>query len=361
MLKNMLPFFKKSLIVLTWVVIIFSLLFAKHLEKSPQQEEKTLTIFTWSSVFSSSFIKEYEKQSGIKIVLDYYSSNEELLMKLKKTGSNGYDLIIPSDYAVPMLKKEGLLQEIDHSKLAFYNDINPLLLGHEYDPDNNYSIPLQWDICGFGINTDVFADYATTTFTWDHLFNPAVINYKIAMTNDPIEAFSLGSYYLFGKKSELSDQEALLVKQLLSQQKKHVEAYAVPRSDYILGSKNASLALSLSAYILRSQGYFPFMKFVVPEKSTTISIENVCIPKATTKNNAIYSFINFIYQKEHLAQSCNDFGVFPATQNAEELLKYKKEYQEIISKIKEPGYELFFCKHLMSEQKLRALWVQIKS
>ena len=361
MLKNLLPFFKKSLIVFTWVVIIFSLLFAKHLEKSPQQEEKTLTIFTWSSVFSNSFIKEFEKQTGIKIVLDYYSSNEELLMKLKKTGSNGYDLIIPSDYAVPMLKKEGLLQEIDHSKLAFYKDINPLLLGHEYDPDNNYSIPLQWDICGFGINTDVFADYATKTFTWDHLFNPAVIDYKIAMTNDPIEAFSLGSYYLFGKKSELSDQEALLVKQLLSQQKKHVEAYAVPRSDYILGSKNASLALSLSAYILRSQGYFPFMKFVVPEKSTTISIENVCIPKATTKSTAIYSFINFIYQKENLAQSCNDFGVFPATQSAEELLKYKKEYQEIISKIKEPGYELFFCKHLMSEQKLRALWVQIKS
>lgn len=361
MLNNILPFFKKSLIVFTWIVIIFSLLFAKHLEKSPQQEEKTLTIFTWSSVFSNSFIKEFEKQTGIKIVLDYYSSNEELLMKLKKTGSNGYDLIIPSDYAVPMLKKEGLLQEIDHSKLSFYKDINPLLLGHEYDPDNNYSIPLQWDICGFGINTDVFPNHAKQTFTWDHLFNPAVINYKIAMTNDPIEAFTLGSYYLFGKKTELSDHEALLVKQLLSQQKQHVEAYAVPRSDYILGSKNASLALSLSAYILRSQSYFPFMKFVVPEKCTTISIENVCIPKATTKNTAIYSFINFIYQKENLAQSCNDFGVFPATQSAEELLKYKKEYQEIISKIQEPGYQLFFCKHLMSEQKLRALWVQIKS
>lgn len=361
MLNNWSSFFKKTLIVFSWTVLIFSLLFSKHLEKSPQQQEKTLTIFTWSSVFSNSFIKEFEKETGIKVVLDYYSSNEELLMKLKKTGSNGYDLIIPSDYAVPMLKKEGLLQEIDRSKLNFYHDINPLLLGHEYDPDNSYSIPLQWDICGFGINTDVFSDYRTKTFTWDHLFNPSVIDYKIAMTNDPIEAFVIGSHYLFGKKTELSDQEAECVKQLLQQQKKHVEAYAVPRSDYILGSKNASLAVSLSAYILRSQGYFPFMKFVVPEKSTSISIENVCIPKATTKNSSIYAFINFIYKKENIAQSCNDFGVFPAIQTAEDLLKYKTEYQEIISKINEPGYELFFCKHLMSEEKLRALWVQIKS
>lgn len=361
MFKDMLPFLKKTLIVCSWVVIIFSLLFAKHLEKNPQQEAKTLTIFTWSSVFSNSFIKEFEKQTGIKVVLDYYSSNEELLMKLKKTGSNGYDLIIPSDYAVPMLKKEGLLQEIDHSKLQFYQDIHPLLLAHAYDPENKYSIPLQWDICGFGINTDVFDDHQDRRFTWSNLFDPTVINYKIAMTNDPVEAFAIGSHYLFGKKTDLSDQEILAVKNLLLQQKRHVEAYAVPRSDYILGSKNASLALSLSAYILRSQSYFPFMKFVVPEKSTAISIENVCIPKATTKNSAIYTFINFIYQKENLAQSCNDFGVFPATKSAEELLKYKKEYSEIMSKIQEPGYELFFYQHLISEEKLRALWVQIKS
>lgn len=361
MINVLLPFFRKSLIILLWVFAIFSVLFSKKIETKEEKNEKTLTIFTWSSVFPNQVIKNFEKKTGIRVKIDYYSSNEELLMKLKKVGSSGYDLIVPSDYAVPLLKKENLLQEIDHTRLNFINDLNSIVTHHDYDPNNTYSLPLQWDICGFGIDTEIFKNHHEMNFTWDHLFDPSMIDYKIAMTNDPVEAFSLASYYLFGKKSDLTKEEASKVKDLLLLQKKYVEAYAAPRSDYILGSKNASLALSLSAYILRSKSDFPFMKFVLPEKCAPISIENISIPKETTKHKQIYQFINYIYETEAMTQSCNDFGVFPATLSAKKDLKYAKEFEEIEAKINSSDYELFFCKHLISEKDLKALWIKIKS
>jgi len=352
---------RKVLVISIWIIAIFGLLLSTNLENKFKKDKNTLYIFTWSDVLSNDFLKEFEKETGINVKIDYYSSNEELIIKLKKIRNSGYDLVVPSDYAVPLLAREGLLKKIDKTKLEFYNQLNPKLLGFEYDPNNTYSIPYQWDIGGFGIDKDFFKEKSDLPFTWDNLFNENVIDYKIAMTNDPIEAFTLASYYLFGNKTELKDLEAKKVEELLKTQKKSVEAYAVPRSDYVLGSKNAALAFSLSAYILRSQEYFPFIKFVLPEKHTTISIENISIPAGNQNEENIYKFINFLYRKENISKACNDFGVFPSTLDSTDLLKYKEDFLEIQEKISDKNYELFFCKHLLSDQKLRELWVKIKS
>lgn len=351
---------KRFVIIVAWVGLIFSSLFwLAPLELST--EKKTLHIFSWSDTLSLDILKKFEQETGIKIHIDYYASNEEMIVKLKNLKTQSYDLIIPSDYAISMLREQDLLKPLNKSKLNFIKDINPILLGHEYDANNTYSLPLEWDIYGFGIDQDFFKDADNMTFSWDHLFNDEVINYKIAMTNDPIDAFGLAACYLFGKKDTLTPKEALLVKRLLIDQKKHVAAYAVPRADYVLGSKNASLALSLSAYVLRSKQDFPFMKFVVPKDKTFISIENVAIPKGSVNEDNVYTLLNFLYQPENLSTTCNFFELFPATLTATELCDTKEDALEISKQIQKPGYELFFSKHLMPEKNLRTLWIEIKS
>ena len=353
--------FRKCVIIFIWVGLIFSFLFLKNLPFQSTEPNKTLCIFTWSDVFPPETIDAFEQSTGIKVHIDYYSSNEEMLIKLKKVKSSGYDLIVPSDYAVSMLKQEQLLKPLQKEKLNFLSDLHPFLLNHSFDKNNTYSLPLQWDICGFGIDKELFHRHKYPSFTWNDLFIPQTHEYKIAMSNDPIEAFAIASHFLHGSKEELTEQEINEVKHLLIKQKKHVEAYAAPRADYILGSKNASLALSLSAYILRSKNDFPFMEFVLPEKSTTISIENVAIPVGGKNEEAVYTFLNFLYEPKHLSKACNAYGVFPSTKSATPYLKYQKEFLDILSKIHQNDYQLFFVKHLISEKKLRSLWVEIKA
>lgn len=348
-------------VIATWVVIIFSILYTTYTHTPKETDQKILNIFSWSDVIPQEVLEDFKAETGITVHVDYYSSNEELLIKLNNVKNSGYDLIIPSDYAVKILEKEGLLKPINKKQLNFLGDINPLLIGHDYDVNNTYSLPLQWDVYGFGIDTDVFNDSNPAPSTWDHLFKEELIHYKIAMTNDPVEAFCIASLYLFGKKEGLTKKEIQQVKHLLIEQKKHVEAYAVPRSDYVLGSKNAAVALTLSAYILRSQEYFNFIQFMIPKNQTFISIENISIPTSVRHESNAYEFLNFLYQPEHLSKACNSFGVFPATMSATPFLKNKKAFFEIQKEITDDSYELLFFKHLCPERELRLLWTEIKS
>ena len=58
----------------------------------------------------------FEKKTGIKVKKDFYASNEVLQAKLQ-AGGRGYDLVVPTGYAVAILAGANLLQPIDWSKL----------------------------------------------------------------------------------------------------------------------------------------------------------------------------------------------------------------------------------------------------
>ena len=216
MLRRSHPLFSKRLIILlAWgLLILGTLVWLTSLQES--QEKKALRIFSWSDTLSSDILKKFEEESGIKVHIDYYASNEELIVKLKNMTSQSYDLIIPSDYAIAMLIEQDLLQPLDKSQLTFLKDINPVLLGHDYDPSNTYSLPLEWDVYGFGIDQDIFKDSDKINFSWDHLFNDDIINYKVAMTNDPVDAIGLAACYLFGKKNLFRKKRFLPLKDSLS-------------------------------------------------------------------------------------------------------------------------------------------------
>ena len=71
--------------------------------------------------------QEFEKATGIKVQLDLYESNEEMIAKLQAGGLGQYDIIIPSDYIMPSLINLNLLTPLDHSKIP-----NLKNLGHKF-------------------------------------------------------------------------------------------------------------------------------------------------------------------------------------------------------------------------------------
>ena len=58
-------------------------------------EEKALNFYNWSDYVAKTTIPNFEKQTGIQVTQDFFSSNEELLAKLQ-AGGTGYDVIVPS-------------------------------------------------------------------------------------------------------------------------------------------------------------------------------------------------------------------------------------------------------------------------
>ncbi len=82
-----------------------------------------LFIYNWTDYTAPDMLKKFEKETGIKVTLDTYDSNETLLAKLK-AGGGGYDIAIASHNFVPIMIKEGLLHKVDAPKLKGYANIS---------------------------------------------------------------------------------------------------------------------------------------------------------------------------------------------------------------------------------------------
>ena len=75
-----------------------------------------LHYFTWSDYVGPEILAEFERREQAKVIVDVFSSNEELLAKLQ-SGATGYDVAVPSDFMVAIMRQEGLLAELDTTKI----------------------------------------------------------------------------------------------------------------------------------------------------------------------------------------------------------------------------------------------------
>ena len=142
-------FVTRITIFLLWLAIVGFILIIPRIRFV---EHNALSVFAWPGVFSEEQIKRFEQETGIKVYLSSYASNEELLVKLRATRGHGYDLVMPSDYAVKKLIDEGLLKKIDKQKLNFVQALNPVLMGHSFDPNNDYALPYVWELYLMGMS-----------------------------------------------------------------------------------------------------------------------------------------------------------------------------------------------------------------
>jgi len=347
-------------IICGWISLLAISLYSPKASAMWPSQEKTLYVFAWSDILSPEVISRFEQKTGIKVKFNYYSSNEELLVKLKATKGEGYDLIIPSDYVLPQLIQDGLLQKIDKRKFPFWPKINPLLLGQFFDPKNEYSIPFEWEAFLLAYNTEYFQNHPFER-SWKMLFDKNFVSYKIAMTSDPIEAILFSSFYLFGPTSSLTPDQAKQVENLLLWQKKWVEVYASFRGDYFLSTGSCQVCIASSSYLWRTSQIFPSINFVIPKEGTFINIENLAIPKASKKQALVYELINHLFEEESVRTHFSTFGYFPSTLHTLANLELPPVFRKLLFSSERDFSNFYFTKELLPQQKVTDIWVEVKS
>jgi spermidine/putrescine-binding protein len=113
-------------------------------EPNPRLEvtSSEVNLFVWTEYIPQATIDCFEEVYGITVNKDEYSSNEEMYAKLSAGGAN-YDLVQPTDYIVALMIRQGLLQELDKSKLPILEQLDPNYLDLAFDPGNKYTLPYQ--------------------------------------------------------------------------------------------------------------------------------------------------------------------------------------------------------------------------
>ena len=104
--------------------------------------EGELFFYNWTEYTPPALIEKFEAETGIKVSVDTYDSNETLLAKLQ-AGATGYDLVVPSQNFVPIMIKEGLIQKVAIYDLPNYENYEDRWKKPEWDPEHEYSAPWQ--------------------------------------------------------------------------------------------------------------------------------------------------------------------------------------------------------------------------
>jgi putrescine transport system substrate-binding protein len=140
-------------------------------------EAKVLNIYNWSDYIADDTIKNFERETGIKVNYDNYDNNEILHAKLiaRKTG---YDIVVPSAHFAKLQIDGGLFQKLDRSLLTNWGNLDPAILEQmaKVDPGNQYLVDWLWGYVTVGINVDkvkkALGDLAMPQNPWSLLFDP---------------------------------------------------------------------------------------------------------------------------------------------------------------------------------------------
>ncbi|MBO9359107.1 MAG: spermidine/putrescine ABC transporter substrate-binding protein [Thermomicrobium sp.] len=253
--------------------------------------DKELNFYNWSEYIDPGILTEFQETYGVKVTMDTYASNEDLLAKLQG-GATGYDVIVPSDYMVSIMINLGLLEPLDYSVIKTIANIDPENLKPYYDPDNTYSVPYMWGTSGYSYDTNVLGQDLAS---WKEVFEPRPeVRGKVVMLDDQREVIGAALMYLGYEINETSDDALARAKQLLLTQKPYVLAYSSQNNDDLLVAGEALIAHIWTGDALMSEQEKPTLRYVIPTEGCTVWQDNLCVPKTAPHKYTAMVFIDFL-------------------------------------------------------------------
>ena len=257
----------------------------------------TLKVYNWGEYISDGsggtydVVRSFEKLTGIKIEYFYYDDNETLYSKLK-TGASYYDIIIPSDYMVQRLAREGMLKKVDVESLSNYKYIDEKYRNLYFDPNNEYSVPYSVGMVGLIYNTKM-VDEAPTS--WKALWDEA-LDSNILMFNNPRDAFAIAQFRLGIDLNTTDKSEWREAAKLLVEQKPLIKAYVMDEVFNNMGGGNAAIAPYYAGDFYTMKDTNPDLEFVYPEEGVNVFCDSVCIPESSQNYEAALLFMNFLME-----------------------------------------------------------------
>ena len=110
-----------------------------------------LNLYTWEGMFPQEVLDAFTAETGIKVNYSSFDTDETMLAKLETAKGGDYDVVIADDYIIETAIAEGLVMELDKSKIANIGNVNPVYQGQFFDPEDAYTVPY-----GAGVQTIVY-------------------------------------------------------------------------------------------------------------------------------------------------------------------------------------------------------------
>ena len=285
--------------------------------------KRVVNVCSWGEYIDTSLIDEFEEKTGIEVNYHTAESNEALYSTLALGGAN-YDVIVPSDYMISQLIEEGMLQELDYSKIPNFEKIDPRFRNLSYDPENLYTVPYTWGTLGIIYNTTMVDEPITS---WSSMFDEKYAD-NVVMIRNSRDALGIALYYLGYSVNTTDESEIREAYQLLADAnaKGVYQAFYMDEIFQAMERGNAAITAYYAGDYLTMRENNPDLAYVVPEEGSNWFVDAMCILKNAQNVDEAHEWINFIASTE--ANLANMDYIWYASPNSEALEQYPAWYEE---------------------------------
>ena len=251
-----------------------------------------LVVFNWGEYIDPEVISDFEQETGIEVVYEEFETNEIMYAKLAQDPS-AYDVICPSDYMISKMAKQGMLEELDFTKIpnAKSNIGNSYYEQSEgFDPGNKYAVPYCWGTVGILYNKTMVEEPVTSwSILWDEKYAGQILMQDsvrdIMMIPLAMKGYSINTL----DENELNEAVDMLI-----EQKPLVQAYVIDQvRDKMIGDE-AALGVIYSGEAIFTQRENENLEYVIPEEGSNIWIDSWVVPKGAKNMENAYKWIDYM-------------------------------------------------------------------
>jgi spermidine/putrescine-binding protein len=278
-----------------------------------------LSLYNWTEYIPPEVYDLFEDETGIRVVESTFSSNEEMLAKLEAGGTEQYDLIVPSNYVINLMKEKGFIQPIDKSKIENFKNISPSVLNRDFDPDNVYSIPYMATMTLIAVNTDKMAELGVTITSLNDLLNPALAN-NLVVLDDSRELVG-AALKATGKDVDTRDKATIQgTLPWLKELKKNVKTFDSDSSKTALATNEVAAGLVYNIDAGQAIGENSAIAVVYTTEPCEAAIDNFVITSTAKNKENAETFISFIHRPDIYKMILDEFPGICLNDAAKELL-----------------------------------------
>jgi len=308
-------------------------------------DPKVLNIYNWSDYIAEDTIKNFEKETGIKVRYDNYDTNEVLHAKLV-AGKTGYDIVVPGSHFAKTQIEGGLLQKLDRSKLGNWGNLDKGLLEQlaKVDPGNEHLVDWLWGYVTVGVNVNkikaALGDMPMPDNAWSLLFDPQYAaklkGCGVSVLDSASEVLPAALHYIgkpaYSRNPADYAEAAKLLKSIRPfvtrfSSSGYIEEMASGATCLVMGfSGDINIARSRAQDAKKKPKTPVVIEALVPKTGATLFFDTMAIPKDAKNVDNAHLFINYILRPEVHASLTNK--VFYANPNAASLQFVKKEVAE---------------------------------
>ncbi|WP_319763716.1 extracellular solute-binding protein [Maridesulfovibrio sp.] len=317
-----------------------------------------LYLYIWSEYIPDEVVENFTKETGIKVHMSNYDSNEAMYAKIKLAGK-GYDLIVPSSDYVSLMRRQGLLLPLDKSKLSNFSNLAPKFTNQAFDPDNKYSIPYMWGSTAIAVNTGMVGKDMVNSVT--DLWKPE-LNGKLLLPNDTREAFAI-ALKLLGYS--VNETDPARIEEAYQKLKLLIPSVRVFDSD---SPKQALLAEEVAVGVVFNGEAFianqenPDIKYIYPPEGYSLWIDSMCIPKGAKNIDEAHAFLNYLLRTDVSAKISAEMGYSTPNTKAVNLIPEEVRKNPIVYPPAEVVERGEFEDYLGESMKLyEDYWIKLKT